>query len=54
MKKVNPKHIQTYQDRNDATMATVSGFVNAKGALKRGSRKIESCKCQASLRFSLL
>lgn len=38
VKKGNPKHIQTYQDmkKNDATMAPVSGFVNADAALKEG------------------
>lgn len=38
VKKGNPKGIHTYQDikKNDATMATVSGFVNVDAALKEG------------------
>lgn len=38
VKKGNPKGIQTYQDikKNDATMATVAGFVNVDAALKEG------------------
>ncbi|MEI9415336.1 transporter substrate-binding domain-containing protein [Mesorhizobium sp. Cs1321R2N1] len=38
MRKGNPKHIQTYQDikKTGATMATVSGLVNADAAFKEG------------------